>query len=572
VSDQVTIGDYSLEISGDEIVVRDESGAIVETLDLDEIEGELTLPDGKKIDLAAILADNDLDAFQTAAGPANDNAAFVNGGPANFTPFRGTPDEPDGLNSAGTLDGTSLAFDALADVAHAANDFQVPQQTRSSFDWSLHDIDPVPNEPSDKPSGPQNPSGRNQSGDNDEDEHVASPPDLPSQDGGPSSTSGDGDSATPPTDGQQLNEDESYEPSTPPTDERQELADDDSNEQSTPPSDEQQQPEDEGDGDEPYTPTDERQEPADGSDEQPTPPSDEQQQPEDEGDSDELSTQPTGEQQPSENESQNLIDPPALQQQPNENAAPTDIDLTNASVVENLSGAVIGTLTVVDPDSDESHSFAVSDDRFEVANGQLKLKDGVSLDFEAAASLDITVTATDDAGNQLAEIFTIGVTDVNEAPTAGADVTVDNDQELYTSQLGKGQTTLGSGDDMLHIDTKNFSPVRMGDGYDTIHLSQQGRSFDHQDAVKLENVEAIDTTGYGTNNVSLSIHDVLNMTDSDNRLTIIGDEGDTVTLSSSGNNQWTVVESNAAFTTYAYSDPAMQAVVEISSQLNAQVS
>ena len=97
-------------------------------------------------------------------------------------------------------------------------------------------------------------------------------------------------------------------------------------------------------------------------------------------------------------------------------------------------------------------------------------------------------------------------------------------------------------------------------------------SFGHNEAVKLENVEAIDTTGYGDNNVSLSINDVLNMTDGDNRLTIVGETGDSVTLTANGSNHWTVVESNAQFTTYAYSDPSMQAVVEISNQLNAQVS
>ena len=45
--------------------------------------------------------------FQTAAGPANDNLGSINGGPANFTPFHGTPDEFAGLNSEGTLGGTS---------------------------------------------------------------------------------------------------------------------------------------------------------------------------------------------------------------------------------------------------------------------------------------------------------------------------------------------------------------------------------------------------------------------------------------------------------------------------------
>jgi hypothetical protein len=112
----------------------------------------------------------------------------------------------------------------------------------------------------------------------------------------------------------------------------------------------------------------------------------------------------------------------------------------------------------------------------------------------------------------------------------------------------------------------------MGDGNDTVHVAMQNSGFGHNDAVKLSDVEAIDTTGYGTNKVSLSIHDVLNMTDGDNHLTIVGDKGDSVTLTSNGNNHWTAVESNGQFTTYAYSDPSMQAVVEISNQLNTQVS
>jgi hypothetical protein len=59
VSDQVNVGDYSLEISGDEVVVRDESGAIVETVELDDVDGEFTLPDGQKVDLASIMADKE---------------------------------------------------------------------------------------------------------------------------------------------------------------------------------------------------------------------------------------------------------------------------------------------------------------------------------------------------------------------------------------------------------------------------------------------------------------------------------------------------------------------------------
>jgi hypothetical protein len=53
----------------------------------------------------------------------------------------------------------------------------------------------------------------------------------------------------------------------------------------------------------------------------------------------------------------------------------------------------VGVITVTDPDTNDAHSFTVSDDRFEVADGQLKLKAGVALDFEAGATIDVTVTA-----------------------------------------------------------------------------------------------------------------------------------------------------------------------------------
>jgi hypothetical protein len=155
---------------------------------------------------------------------------------------------------------------------------------------------------------------------------------------------------------------------------------------------------------------------------------------------------------------------------------------------------------------------------------------------------------------------------------ASADIGVGASYELSTSQLGNGQTTLGSGDDLLHINTKSVGPIDMGDGHDTVHLATSGGSFGHNEAVKIDNAEAIDTTGYGVNNVSLSIQDVLSMTDTDNHLTIIGDKGDTVTLTGSGNSHWTVADTNAEFTTYVYNDPSHQAVVEISNQLNTQVS
>ena len=89
-----------------------------------------------------------------------------------------------------------------------------------------------------------------------------------------------------------------------------------------------------------------------------------------------------------------------------------------ATVPENFKGVVIGTLSVTDPDAGDSHGFSVSDSRFEVVDGQLKLKSGASFDYEAEQSVNVTVTATDSGGLQTQQTFAIKVGDVNEAQTA----------------------------------------------------------------------------------------------------------------------------------------------------------
>src|SRR6185295_2608952 len=80
-------------------------------------------------------------------------------------------------------------------------------------------------------------------------------------------------------------------------------------------------------------------------------------------------------------------------------------------------GAVVGTLSTVDPDAGDGHSYTVSDDRFEVVGGELKLKAGVALDHEAEPSVTVQVTSTDADGFSVSENFTITVANVNETPT-----------------------------------------------------------------------------------------------------------------------------------------------------------
>ncbi|MBB4042129.1 hypothetical protein GGR34_003814 [Microvirga flocculans] len=108
----------------------------------------------------------------------------------------------------------------------------------------------------------------------------------------------------------------------------------------------------------------------------------------------------------------------------NVNEAPTDIALSGATVSENAaSGTVIGALSADDPDAGETFTYAIQSDpdgKFEIVGNQLKVKAGVSLDFESKASHQVTVTVKDQGGLSHDEIFTITVTDGNDAPTAVA--------------------------------------------------------------------------------------------------------------------------------------------------------
>ncbi len=99
------------------------------------------------------------------------------------------------------------------------------------------------------------------------------------------------------------------------------------------------------------------------------------------------------------------------------NDAPTGISLSPKVVAENAVGATIGTLTVIDPDADDMHTFVVSDGRFEVVADQLRLKAGLRLDYETEPSINLDITVTDSGGLALSTPFTIGVTDAFEPPT-----------------------------------------------------------------------------------------------------------------------------------------------------------
>lgn len=93
----------------------------------------------------------------------------------------------------------------------------------------------------------------------------------------------------------------------------------------------------------------------------------------------------------------------------------TDIQPRSASVYENAPGETIAELTVVDQDADEQYTFEVDDDRFEIVNRTLQLKEGISLDYEVQSEIVLHITVTDTRGGTPYSIdFVVTVLDVNE--------------------------------------------------------------------------------------------------------------------------------------------------------------
>ena len=78
----------------------------------------------------------------------------------------------------------------------------------------------------------------------------------------------------------------------------------------------------------------------------------------------------------------------------NENDQPTGISF-DGELYEQSVGAIVGPITVLDPDPDDIYEFTIDDQRFVVADGNLKLADGVFVVHPETIVLNITANATE---------------------------------------------------------------------------------------------------------------------------------------------------------------------------------
>jgi hypothetical protein len=106
-----------------------------------------------------------------------------------------------------------------------------------------------------------------------------------------------------------------------------------------------------------------------------------------------------------------------------QNEAPTELIQTEFSILENTqasNGISIGNLNTADPDSDESFTYSVitgfDSSQFYVTGSTLYFTHD-SIDFEQKESYLTSILVQDSGGNQLQELITVNVIDVNEAPS-----------------------------------------------------------------------------------------------------------------------------------------------------------
>ncbi|WP_134494265.1 cadherin domain-containing protein [Microvirga pakistanensis] len=124
------------------------------------------------------------------------------------------------------------------------------------------------------------------------------------------------------------------------------------------------------------------------------------------------------------------------------NRAPTDIALSSASITENaVNGTVIGTLSASDPDAGDLLTYTLLDDaggRFEIFNGQLRVKDGSRLDYEATTVHTVKVRVTDRGGLSFDKEFDVRLTNLDEPPVNHAPTITVADGRAVTNATDNG--------------------------------------------------------------------------------------------------------------------------------------
>nr|WP_319273400.1 T9SS type A sorting domain-containing protein [uncultured Draconibacterium sp.] len=138
-----------------------------------------------------------------------------------------------------------------------------------------------------------------------------------------------------------------------------------------------------------------------------------------------------------------------------ENQSPTEINISNSSIIENSEeGILIGTLSCVDSDSTDTHSFYLvsgdgdSGNQFFTIKGN-KILSNVMFDYESQNSYSIRVQTEDGKGGMFSKSFTIEIT--NEVEVGVQNLFDSDDIKIYPNPVT----------DKITVELTNSKPLHM---------------------------------------------------------------------------------------------------------------
>lgn len=160
---------------------------------------------------------------------------------------------------------------------------------------------------------------------------------------------------------------------------------------------------------------------------------------------------------------------------------PTDIKLSAATVSEFAkTGTRVGTLSTVDADVGDAFTYKLLDSaggRFVLSGNELKVANGLLLDYEQAKSDTVKIQVTDSQGHTRTETFTITIKDVNPESVTGssaADTFVGGaGNDTLSGMAGNDKLTGGAGNDRLDGGTGSDT-LTGGTGNDTYLVDSSG--------------------------------------------------------------------------------------------------
>ena len=168
------------------------------------------------------------------------------------------------------------------------------------------------------------------------------------------------------------------------------------------------------------------------------------------------------------------------------NDAPTDIQLSSNTIAENLSsGSKVGNFSATDEDINDSFTYSlvagIGDDdnsSFQIACNELQ--SAKMFDLDSQSSYQIRVRVTDNGGSSYEEVFSIQITDTNDAPTA---LTMDKQSVSENQSIG---TLVGTFTTQDADEADNFTYTLVGSNNDNSSFVIQNNELRTQQLFNFE--------------------------------------------------------------------------------------